>query len=43
VIRLLPPLVMSEEEGERVVGILAPIIREFLAASAAQPKTAAVR
>lgn len=43
VIRLLPPLVMSEDEGRQVVGILAPIIREFLAAGAAQPRSAAAR
>ncbi len=43
VIRLLPPLVMSEDEGRQLVGILAPIVREFLAAGAAQPRTAAAR
>ncbi|MEO8719054.1 MAG: aspartate aminotransferase family protein [Burkholderiales bacterium] len=39
VIRILPPLVMSEVEGRQVVERLAPIIREFLAQSAA-PATA---
>jgi acetylornithine aminotransferase len=43
VIRLLPPLVMNEDEGRQLVAILAPIIREFLAAGAAQPRTAAAR
>ena len=39
VIRLLPPLVMSEAEGRTLVGLLAPMIRDFLGASA-QPKAA---
>ena len=30
VIRLLPPLVMTEAEGEQLVGILCPLIKEFL-------------
>ena len=42
VIRLLPPLVMSEAEGRELVDRLAPMIREFLA-GAAQPKVAAAR
>jgi acetylornithine/N-succinyldiaminopimelate aminotransferase len=37
VIRILPPLVMSETEGREVVERLAPIVREFLA----QPADAA--
>jgi len=40
VIRLLPPLVMSEAEGRQLVAILAPLVREFLAAGA-PPKAAA--
>jgi acetylornithine aminotransferase len=45
VIRLLPPLVMSEVEGRQVVERLAPIVREFLAQSAAPavPRAAAAR
>ena len=45
VIRLLPPLVMSEVEGRQVVERLAPIVREFLAQSAASaaPRAAAAR
>ncbi|MDR5171673.1 acetylornithine transaminase [Methylobacillus flagellatus] len=31
VIRLLPPLVMNEQEAQQVVGILAPLIKKFLA------------
>ncbi|WP_063569454.1 aspartate aminotransferase family protein [Achromobacter ruhlandii] len=31
VIRLLPPLVLSRAEAERIVDILAPLIRQFLA------------
>ena len=38
VIRLLPPLVMSEDEGRQVVAILAPIVTAFLAAGGAQAK-----
>jgi acetylornithine/N-succinyldiaminopimelate aminotransferase len=44
VIRILPPLVMSEAEGRQVVGRLAPIVREFLgqpSAHAAAPAAAA--
>ena len=41
VIRLLPPLVMSEAEGREVVERLLPIVRSFLAAGAAQPQAAA--
>jgi acetylornithine aminotransferase len=37
VIRLLPPLVMSEAEGRMVVERLAPLVRSHLAAGAAQP------
>ena len=42
VIRLLPPLVMSEAEGRELVDRLAPMIREFLA-GASLPKAAAAR
>jgi len=35
VIRLLPPLVMSESEARQVVAILVPLVREFLAQPAA--------
>jgi len=35
VIRLLPPLVMSEREARQVVAILVPLVREFLAHPAA--------
>ena len=31
VVRLLPPLVMTTDEGAQVVGILAPLIKAFLA------------
>jgi acetylornithine aminotransferase len=40
VVRLLPPLVMSEAEGRMVVERLAPLVRAFLARSA-QPTAAA--
>jgi acetylornithine aminotransferase len=40
VIRLLPPLVMSEAEGRMVVERLAPLVRAFLARSP-QPQAAA--
>lgn len=43
VIRLLPPLVMSEAEGREVVERLAPLVRNFLAPPAAQLKSAAAR
>ena len=33
VVRLLPPLVLSAPEAEQVVDILAPLIRDFLAAT----------
>jgi acetylornithine/N-succinyldiaminopimelate aminotransferase len=41
VVRLLPPLVMSEAEGRIVVERLAPIIRDFLAQTGAAPSAAA--
>jgi acetylornithine aminotransferase len=45
VIRMLPPLVMSEAEAGLVVSILAPLVREFLAtaqsSNTAQPSSAA--
>jgi len=41
VIRLLPPLVMTEAEGRQLVDILVPIVTGFLAA--AQPGSAAAR
>jgi len=41
VVRLLPPLVMSEAEGRIVVERLAPIIRDFLAQAGAAPSAAA--
>ena len=31
VIRLLPPLVIKEEEARQIVSILAPVVRAFLA------------
>jgi acetylornithine aminotransferase len=40
VVRLLPPLVMSEAEGRMVVDRLAPLVRSFLARSA-EPTAAA--
>ena len=40
VVRMLPPLVMSEAEGRQVVERLAPLVREFLA-RAPQPRAAA--
>jgi len=44
VIRLLPPLVMTEAEGREVLERLLPVVKAFLAQSAAaQPKTAAAR
>jgi acetylornithine aminotransferase len=44
VIRLLPPLVMSAVEGRQVVERLGPLVREFLARSAAHaPRAAAAR
>jgi acetylornithine aminotransferase len=35
VIRLLPPLVIQEAEAKQVVGILAPLVKAFLAESPA--------
>ena len=35
VIRLLPPLVMSEAEGRLLADILVPVVKEFLARTAA--------
>ena len=32
VIRLLPPLILSAAEADELVGILVPLVREFLAA-----------
>jgi 4-aminobutyrate aminotransferase-like enzyme len=32
VVRLLPPLVMSDAEGAELVAMLVPLIKEFLAA-----------
>lgn len=32
VIRLLPPLIVSADEGQRIVALLAPLVRDFLAA-----------
>jgi acetylornithine aminotransferase len=44
VIRMLPPLIMSEAEGRDVVERLVPLVKAFLAQGAAQPKaTAAAR
>ena len=43
VIRLLPPLVMSEAEGRQLVDILAPIVTGFLGTGAEQPRSAAAR
>ena len=43
VIRLLPPLIMSASEGRQVVERLAPLVKEFLARGAAQPRLAAAR
>ncbi len=41
VVRLLPPLIMTEPEGRMVVERLVPIIKEFLARAGAEPRTAA--
>jgi len=41
VVRLLPPLIMSEAEGRMVVERLVPIIRDFLAQAGAAPSAAA--
>jgi acetylornithine aminotransferase len=37
VVRLLPPLVITDEQARQVVSILAPLVRDFLA----QPQAAA--
>jgi acetylornithine aminotransferase len=37
VVRLLPPLVITREQAEQLVSILAPVVKQFLAES----KTAA--
>ena len=42
VVRLLPPLVMTEAEGRMVVERLVPIIKEFVARAGAEPRAAAV-
>ena len=36
VVRLLPPLIISEAEVDELVGILVPLVQEFLAAAPAQ-------
>ena len=41
VVRLLPPLVMSEAEGRQVVERLAPLVRAFLERSVRSPAAAA--
>ena len=33
VVRLLPPLIMRTDEADEVVHILAPLVRQFLAAA----------
>ena len=43
VIRLLPPLVISETEGREVVERLARVVKSFLASSTAQPQATAAR
>jgi acetylornithine aminotransferase len=44
VIRLLPPLILTADEGREVVARLLPLVKEFLARSATpQAKTAAAR
>ena len=43
VIRILPPLVMNADEGRQVVERLAPIVREFLGATAQAPRAVAAR
>ncbi|TAK44401.1 MAG: aminotransferase class III-fold pyridoxal phosphate-dependent enzyme, partial [Betaproteobacteria bacterium] len=43
VIRLLPPLVMSETEGREVLERLLPVVRSFLASDTALPQAAAAR
>jgi acetylornithine aminotransferase len=41
VIRILPPLVLSEAEGREVLERLVPLVKAFLAQAAAQPQAAA--
>ncbi|MGA8048952.1 MAG: aspartate aminotransferase family protein [Burkholderiales bacterium] len=41
VVRMLPPLVMSEAEGREAVARLAPLVKSFLARDAAPPQVAA--
>ena len=41
VVRLLPPLVMSEAEGREVAARLVPLVKAFLARDAAPPQAAA--
>ena len=38
VIRLLPPLIINAEEGRQIVAMLAPMVRDFLAADPTQTK-----
>ena len=40
VIRLVPPLILSADEAAQIVAILCPIIKTFLAQSAAKPPAA---
>jgi acetylornithine aminotransferase len=35
VVRLLPPLIMTESEGRQLVDILVPVVKAFLARPAA--------
>ena len=32
VVRLVPPLILSQQEADEIVAILVPLIKEFLAA-----------
>ena len=41
VVRMLPPLVMSEAEGREAIARLAPLVKSFLARDAAPPQAAA--
>jgi len=41
VVRMLPPLVMSEAEGREAIARLAPLVKSFLARNAAPPQVAA--
>jgi acetylornithine aminotransferase len=43
VIRMLPPLIMSEAEGRDVVERLVPLVKAFVAQGTPQPKAAAAR